>query len=132
MIKKNICSLLHKCGNIPFVQRILQDHFDSVTLRHKLTNRERYGILLVLLSYVIGWPAVALLGILSAYFKEPFLLLVCAPLSYAISHVIFIVGAYMAGKEYAMFFLKWSIKKIFDRVKISIHRWQEDVAKIES
>ncbi len=58
------------------------------------------GLVLIGFSYLIGWPAVAALGILAAYFREPLLVVVGGPFTYGLSHVVFIIGAWLAGAPY--------------------------------
>ncbi len=59
------------------------------------------GLFLILLSYVIGWPAVGALGLISLYTENPLILAIGGPLTYGISHLMFLIGMYYAGKDYA-------------------------------
>lgn len=60
------------------------------------------GLFLILFSYVIGWPAVGALGLVSFYTGNPLILAVGGPLVYGLSHLMFLIGMYYAGKDYAM------------------------------
>jgi hypothetical protein len=64
------------------------------------------GLFLILLSYVIGWPAVSVLGAISLYTGKPLFLVVGGPLVYGLAHLVFLIGAYYAGKDYAVLCLK--------------------------
>ncbi len=59
------------------------------------------GLFLILFSYVIGWPAVGALGLVSFSTGNPLILAVGGPLMYGLSHVMFLIGMYYAGKDYA-------------------------------
>ena len=59
------------------------------------------GLFLILLSYVIGWPAIGTLGVISVSMGKPLLLVVGGPLVYGLSHLVFLIGMYFAGKDYA-------------------------------
>lgn len=59
------------------------------------------GLCLILFSYIIGWPAVGALGVISLYTENPLLLLAGGPIVYGLSHVVFLIGLYLAGKDYA-------------------------------
>lgn len=74
------------------------------------------GLFLILLSYVIGWPAVGALGLISLYTGKPLILAVGGPLVYGLSHVVFLIGMYYAGKDYAAACLKW-VKKAWKERK---------------
>ena len=131
MIKK----LVQNCrGNLvqkQFFQRILQEKLDLRCLKRKPTAREQFGIALVLFSYVIGWPAVAFFGFLSLYLKKPLVLIIGGPLAYGIAHVVFLVGMYMVGRDYATIFMKWSIKKACEKLSAGGPQRPADVVKVE-
>lgn len=57
------------------------------------------GLALILVSYIIGWPAVFFLGFLSVYLNEPAVGLVGGPLIYGFSHLVFLVGVLLVGSE---------------------------------
>ena len=73
------------------------------------------GIFLILLSYAIGWPAVAVLGGVSVYTGKPLILAVGGPLAYGFSHVVFLIGIYYAGKDTAKIYLKRLLKALKER-----------------
>ena len=131
MIKKLVQNCQKNLVQKQFFQRILQEELDLCCLKRKPTAREQFGIFLVLLSYVIGWPAVAFFGFLSVYLKQPRVLIIGGPLTYATSHVVFLVGMYIAGKEYAMVFMKWSIKKACEKLSAGKQQRPADVVKVE-
>ena len=74
------------------------------------------GIILIGFSYLIGWPAVALFGILSIYFGQPLILIIGGPVIYGISHLVFIAGLYLAGARYSYVFLRWATRKALEKV----------------
>ena len=74
--------------------------------------RVMVGLFLILLSYVIGWPAVGVLGAISFYTGKPLILVVVGPLVYGLSHLVFLIGAYYAGKDYAAACWKWIMNSL--------------------
>ena len=81
------------------------------------SRRFLIGVGLVLFSYVLGWPMVGLFSILAAYFQAPALLMV-GPASYGFSHLIWVFGIYLAGRDsikYAHMVLRWSLRKAVER-----------------
>lgn len=70
------------------------------------------GVGLILISYVIGWPAVALLGLIAFYTGEPLILGIGGPVVYGLSHLVFLAGLYLGGKRYAVALVHWASRKI--------------------
>ena len=72
-----------------------------------------------LISYVIGWPLITLLGILAVYYEQPALVLLGGPMAYGLSHLVFLLGMYLAGARYSWIFLRWltrvAMLKLFKR-----------------
>jgi hypothetical protein len=50
----------------------------------------------MVLSFLIGWPAVVALSVLAVWFKEPLIAVIGCPTTYALSCVIFIFGAWLS------------------------------------
>lgn len=75
----------------------------------KFSKKVIIGIILIFLSYILGWPVVALLSYLSYYFNKPLIIVIGGPIMYGISWLVLWLGLYLSGKEY--------IKKIIDWIK---------------
>ena len=92
---------------------------DLGALREKPSPAVIVGVALIGFSYIIGWPAVALLTILAAHFRNAAIVVVGGPLTYALSHVVFMVGAYCAGNRYAPILLRCAaravVRKLLER-----------------
>jgi hypothetical protein len=131
VIKKLVQNCRKNLVQKQFFQRILQEELDLRCLKRKPTAREQFGIALVLFSYVIGWPAVAFFGFLSLYLKQPLVLIIGGPLIYGTAHVVFLVGMYIVGKDYAMIVMKWSIKKACEKLSAGGPQRPADVVKVE-
>ena len=67
-------------------------------------------------SYIIGWPAIGALGILAVYFNRPWLVAVGGPVMYGLSHLVFLLGMYLAGYNYTKIFLRWA-------ARVSVEKW---------
>jgi hypothetical protein len=80
--------------------------------KKKPTPRVIWGLGFMGLSFTVGWPAVGLLGLLAAHTKAPLLFAVGGPVVYGVSHLVFIVGAYLAGAHHAGMFWQWAIRGI--------------------
>jgi len=68
------------------------------------------GIFLITFSYVIAWPAIGALGTLSVYMEKPLILIIGGPLTYVLSHLVFMLGMVLAGADYTKIFLRWATR----------------------
>jgi CHASE2 domain-containing sensor protein len=76
------------------------------------------GLVLMILSFIIGWPAVAALSVLAVWFKEPLIAVIGCPTTYALSYVVFIVGAWLSHAPHyigvlARYTLQSFLRKLF-------------------
>ena len=106
MIKR----LLHRISETRYVRSAIEERADLAAFQQKPTKRIIIGLIVIAISYTIGWPAVGALGILSVYLKEPLVLIIGGPLTYGLSHLVFILGMYLAGAEHTKVFLRWATR----------------------
>lgn len=102
--------LVQRISRIAYVRSALEDEAGLECFKHKPTPRIIWGLVIIGFSYTIGWPAVGLLGFLSVSWDQPMLLAVGGPMVYGLSHLTFMVGAWLAGAEYAKAFLRWATR----------------------
>lgn len=76
--------------------------------------------MLILLSFPLGWPAVAGLCALAFYLGLPWLAAL-GPVVYGLSHLVFLAGMYLSGAEYTAIFLRWLTRVSVERLL----KWQE-------
>jgi hypothetical protein len=93
MIQKKIAQYL---AGKKFIQKILENPADLSEFRERMTPRLITGLILMVLSFIIGWPAVAALSVLAVWFKEPLIAVIGCPTTYALSYVVFIIGAWLS------------------------------------
>lgn len=98
---------VHRISRINYVRSALEDEAGLECFKQKPTPRIIWGLVVIGISYTIGWPAVGLLGILSAAWEQPLLVAVGGPIVYGLSHLTFMVGAWLAGAEHAKAFIRW-------------------------
>lgn len=108
--KQMIHRLVKRFAETPYVRSALEERADLNAFRQKPTRRIIFGLIVIGISYTIGWPAVGAFGILAAYLEEPLILIVGGPAIYGMSHVVFIIGMYLAGAEHAKVFLRWATR----------------------
>ncbi len=107
--------LLRWISRTDYARSAVEDQADLAIFREKPTPRIIWGLVAIAVSYIIGWPAVAALGIVAAYLKEPLVLVIGGPVTYGLSHLVFILGAYLAGTHYARHFLRWAVRVAIEK-----------------
>jgi hypothetical protein len=99
MIRKKISQYL---TGKTFIQKILENPADLSEFKERMTPRLITGLILMVLSFIIGWPAVAALSVLAVWFKEPLIAVIGCPITYALSYVVFIIGAWLSRAPHYM------------------------------
>lgn len=90
-----------------YVRSALREKADLSAFRERPSLRIIAGIGAIAFSYVIGWPAVSFLAFLSVYYGEPLIGVIGGPVIYGISHLVFLLGMYLAGAKYTQIFFRW-------------------------
>jgi len=106
LIKKLLVRLSRKS----FVRNAIADKADLSAFNGPPSLKVIAGVSAILISYVIGWPAVTFLGGVAVYLKEPLIAVIGGPLVYGLSHLVFLLGMYLAGAEYTWVFLRWATR----------------------
>jgi len=108
-------SLSHKLTQTRFGQKALAQPDSHGFLKQKPTLRVYVGIGLVVLSYLIGLPTLALLGYLSLKLSKPMIIAIGGPVFYILIHIMAGVGVYLAGQNYVKEALLWVAKRFMQR-----------------
>jgi hypothetical protein len=114
--KRMIKGLARRISNIDYVRSAIDDQADLSTFKEKPTPRVIWGLVIVGISYLIGWPLIAALGIIAAYAGAPLILVIGGPVAYVMSHLVFILGACLAGAKYARTFFRWATRVAVEKV----------------
>jgi hypothetical protein len=109
-------NVLERIAQTRFVQKAIAEQADLSAFKKKPTLRIVAGIFAICLSYIIGWPAVTALGTISICLKEPLIVAIGGPLTYGLSHLVFIFGMYLAGAEYSKIFMRWATRVAVEKL----------------
>ena len=114
MIQKKIGQYL---AGKKFIQKILENPAELSEFKEPMTPRLIAGLILMVLSFIIGWPAVAALSVLAVWFKEPLIAIIGCPTTYALSYLVFIIGAWLSRAPHYMetlarYTMQYFLKKI--------------------
>ncbi|MFH0727352.1 MAG: hypothetical protein V2B19_13570 [Pseudomonadota bacterium] len=112
MIKR----LLYRISKTRYVRSAIEERADLAALKQKPTRRVIVGLIVIAVSYILGWPAVGAMGILSVTLQEPLVLIIGGPLIYGISHLVFILGMYLAGAEHTKVFFRWATRVSMEKL----------------
>jgi hypothetical protein len=108
--------LLTRIAGTRFVRTAMEEGADLSAFGQRPSPRMIVGISAIGISYIIGWPAVGLLGILSLHLHEPLIVAIGGPMTYGLSHLVFILGMYLAGAQYARIFFRWATRVAMERL----------------
>lgn len=109
--------LSRKLASNAYVRRAVEKEVTLDAFKTSPSPRFFFGLGLVLFSYVLGWPMVGLFSVLSAYFQAPVLLML-GPAFYGFSHLVWMFGMYLAGRDcikYLDIVLGWSLRKAVEK-----------------
>ena len=108
-------SIARKLDRTKFGQKALAQTEGLGFLKQKPTPRVYAGLTLVALSYLTGLPALAFLSYLSIKMSKSFIIAFGGPVVVVLAHVMFGVGVYLAGRNYATETLLWAIKRFLEK-----------------
>lgn len=75
------------------------------------------GLVLMGVSYIMGWPAVAFFGLLAVWYEEPLIAVIGGPTTYGLSCVVFIFGAWLARvPQYLGVLIRFAIQSALRRM----------------
>jgi len=114
--RRMISRIVTRIGNTPFVRNAIAEKADLTAFKQKPSARILLGVFLIGFSYIIGWPAVGALAGLAIYLEEPLVAIVGGPLTYGLSHLVFLAGMYLAGAKYSAIFLKWATRVAMEKL----------------
>lgn len=106
----NITGIIKRIAETAYVKQAIADKADLSEFRKRPTARIWTGVAAIVLSYIICWPAIGVLGTLSVYYGKPLLLAIGGPLLYGFSHLVFLAGMYLAGEKYSKIFFRWATR----------------------
>jgi hypothetical protein len=111
MFRQWMSALVARLAARPYVRAAIADKAGLSAFRQRPTLRILTGVALILFSYVVGWPLISLLTAAALYFDRPLVVAIGGPVAYGLSHLIFILGMYLAGAKYTAIFLRWATRK---------------------
>ena len=109
-------NIIKRISESDYVRSAIEDKADLSAFKEKPSIRVILGVSAIAFSYIIGWPAVAALGMLSIYLEKPLIVAIGGPLTYGLSHLVFLLGMYLAGADYTRIFLRWATRVTVEKL----------------
>jgi hypothetical protein len=98
-----------------FGQKSLTEPDELSIFKEKPDTRVYVGLILIVMSFLIGLPSLALLGYLSVKLSKPMTIAIGGPVVILLGYVMFGLGVYLTGKNYAAKMLKWATKRFLEK-----------------
>jgi hypothetical protein len=114
--RRMISRIITRIGNTSFVRNAIAEKADLTAFKQKPSARILFGVFLIGFSYIIGWPAVGALTGLAIYLEEPLVAIIGGPLTYGLSHLVFLAGMVLAGAKYSGIFLRWATRIVMEKL----------------
>lgn len=113
---KRLCKkIILSCAATAFVQTAIKEKADLAAFREKPTPVVLAGVFAIGFSFLLGWPAIFALGVLSLKLQTPWIVVVGGPLTYGLSHLVFLFGMYLSGAIYSLIFCRWLTRITMER-----------------
>ncbi len=109
---------IQKIGATDYVRSAIADQADLSAFKEKPTPLVLAGVFAISLSFILGWPAVAFMGILAVKLHNPWIAAVGGPLTYGFSHLVFMLGMYLSGAVYSLIFLRWLTRITMEKLLV--------------
>ena len=114
-MRQFILNKIDQLADTAYVRSAIEEQADLSAFREKPTVRILVGVFAIALSFLLGWPAVAALGVVSLKLHTPWIVAIGGPLVYGFSHLVFIFGMWLSGAVYTMIFCRWLVRIIMER-----------------
>jgi hypothetical protein len=99
-----------------FCRAAINEHADLSIFKEKLSITVIAGLILITISYIIGIPAVFIIGGIAAWLKNPKFGVIGIPLIYGLSWMLLMLGLYLAGPKYGKAFSRWTVRVILEKI----------------
>ncbi len=119
MRKESAVSLLRffarRIARTKFGQKSLSNPDGLSILKQRPGKRVYVGVVLMAISFLLGFPALAFLSYLSVKLSKPMTIAIGGPAVIILAHIVFGVGVYLAGQNYASKVLQRATKRFLKK-----------------
>ncbi len=108
-------SIANKIAKTKFGKNSLKRKEALLKFDHRPGLRVYVGLVLFVVSFFAGIPAVAFLSFLSLKLQKPLIVVAGAPVVFVLVHIMFGLGIYLAGRNYGNEILVWMTKRFLKK-----------------
>jgi hypothetical protein len=102
--------------SIRWIRNAIDQRADLSEFRKPPTPRTVVGVVLIALSFLMCWPAIAALGAIALHYRRPLLFVIGSPALYWVSHLVYLLGIWLSGQKYPRIFFKWAMRRWVERL----------------
>ena len=99
-----------------YCRTAINEHADLSVFKEKLPGTVIIGLVLITISYLLGLPAVFIVGGIAAWLKSQMVGIIGIPLTYGISWLLLMLGIYLAGPKYGKALSRWATRIILEKI----------------
>lgn len=111
LVETPLKKLVLRLSRTRFVRSAIADRADLSAFKGRPGPKVIAGVSAIACSYVIGWPLISLLGVAAVYYENAYIAVVGGPAAYGLSHLVFLLGMYLAGAKYSRIFFRWATRE---------------------
>ncbi len=108
-------SLARRVAQTKFGQKSLSNPDGLSILKQQPGKRVYVGLVFMAMSFLLGLPALAFLSYLSIELSKPMTIVIGGPVVIILVHIMFGVGVYLAGQNYASKALQCATKRFLQK-----------------
>jgi len=99
-----------------YCKAAINENADLSVFKEKLSATVIIGLILITVSYLLGIPAVFIVGGIAAWLKNPTFGVIGIPLIYGFSWLLLMLGLYLAGPKYGKALGRWTVRVILEKI----------------
>jgi len=109
--------LARKIARTKFGKKSLNNPDPLAVLKKQPGRRVYLGLFLMALSFLLGVPTLAFLSYLSVKLSKPLIIAAGGPAAVILVHLMFAMGVFLAGQNYASKVLQWALKRFLQKAQ---------------
>jgi hypothetical protein len=114
MIRKKIAQYL---TSKKYIKNILENPADLNEFKERPTPRLIAGLFLMVFSYILAWPAIFALSAMAVWLQKPLIAVIGCPVTYGLSYLVFIIGAWLArAPHYMGTLMRYGIQSLLRKI----------------
>lgn len=101
-----------------FARDAIADRADLSPFKEKPSARLIIGLIILALSFTLGWPLITACSIVSIWMGNPYIIIIGGPMIYGFSFLLWTLSMYLTGHDsykYGRIFLRWAARRLVEK-----------------